>query len=317
MHRLLWALVAALILTVAHSPAFAATHSNRRRHQVDGTSVVLRQNRAQAQKRAITAGLRKAVYQTILKNMGEAATIQYQSRINGAILNEADQYVQSYQMISRKVDSEARLLKVKLDVVVDLTAVDEAIRALHLVDTKKGESRLLFLVQEQVLRAGAQGRKSAIRIESSELGPGERRLMYDFARAGYTPESPRGQREPARPGQIHAAVSGDVDAARALGNLYGCPFVITASATVERERGGAIVGLASARVIRVDDGAVIAIRSKQIRIPRARGARGYRTALSTASARLAESLLPEVKRVFPPPTQAAAPAKSAKPQVRR
>ena len=220
-------------------------------------------------------------------------------------------------MMSRKVDSEARLLKVKLDVVVDLSAVDEAIRALQLTDTKKGETRLLFLVQEQVLRAGAQGRKSAIRIESDKLGTAERRLMYHFARAGYTPVNPRGQREPARPGQIHAAVSGDVDASRALGNLYGCPFVITASATVERERGGAIVSLASARVIRVNDGAVIAIRSKQIRLPHTLGARGYRTALATASARLADSLLPEVKRVFPPPARAAAPARSAKPQVRR
>ncbi len=317
MHRLLWALVAAVMLTVAHGPVFAATHSDKRRHQVSGTSVILRQNRAKAQKRAIAAGLRKAVYQTILKNMGEAAAIQYRSRINGAILDQADQYVQSYQMISRNVDSEARLLKVKLDVVVDLTAVDEAIRALQLTDTKKGESRLLFLVQEQVLRAGAQGRKSAIRIESDKLGTAERRLMYYFARAGYTPVSPRGQREPARPGQIHAAVSGDVDAARALGNLYGCPFVITASATVESEGGRAIVGLASARVIRVDDGAVIAIRSKQIRIPGTRGTRGYRTALATASTRLANSLLPEVRRVFPPPARAATPAKSAKPQVRK
>lgn len=303
MRGLLWALVATLLLSAAHSPAFAATHSSKRRHRVDGTSVILRMNRAKAQKRAISAGLRKAVYQTILRAMGEASMIQYQSRINGAILKAASQYVQSYRVMSREVDSEARLLKVKLDVVVDLTAVNEAVRALQLADAKKGETRLLFLVQEQILRAGAQGRKSAIRIESNKLGTAERRLIYYFARAGYTPVNPRGQREPARPGQIHAAVSGDVDAARALGNLYGCPFVVTASATVERERGGAVVGIASARVIRVDDGAVIAIRSRQIRIAKARGARSYRNALSSASSRLADSLLPEVKRVFPPPTR--------------
>ena len=317
MHSLLGAIVAALMLAVTNGPALAAADSDKRHQQVDGTSVILRQNRAQAQKKAIAAGLRKAVYRTILKNMGEAAMIQYQSRIDGAILKEADQYVQSYRIMSRKVNSKDRLLKVKLDVVVDLTAVNEAIRSLHLTDTKKGKSRLLFLVQEQVLRAGAQGRKSAIRIESDKLGVAERRLMYKFARAGYTPVSPRGQREPARPGQIHAAVSGDVDASRALGNLYGCPFVITASATVERERGGAVVGLANARVIRVDDGAVIAIRSKQIRIRRARGARGYRSALARASTRLADSLLPEVKRAFPPPVRAAVPVKTASPQVRR
>ncbi len=96
-----------------------------------------------------------------------------------------------------------------------------------------------------------------------------------------------------------------MDAARALGSLYGCPFVITASAIVERERGGAVVGLANARVIRVDDGAVLAIRSRQVRIPRARGKRGYKRALASASRRLAKSLIPEVRRVFPPPPRPA------------
>jgi hypothetical protein len=89
-----------------------------------------------------------------------------------------------------------------------------------------------------------------------------------------------------------------VDAA--LGSLYGCPFVITARAIVERERGGAVVSLASARVIRTEDGAVIAIRSRQVRYRRARGMRGYRTALASASSRLARSLIPEIRRVFPP-----------------
>ena len=57
--------------------------------------------------------------------------------------------------------------------------------------------------------------------------------------------------------------------------------------------------------IRTEDGAVIAIRSRQVRYRRARGRRGYRNALASASSRLARSLIPEIRRVFPPPPRPA------------
>ncbi|MDP7665018.1 MAG: hypothetical protein QF451_17490 [Nitrospinota bacterium] len=265
--RLAAALAAALLIA---GPNAAAPQKTKSRFQVDGTSVILRQNRATAQSRAVGAGIRKAVYQAVLQSMGEAAMVQFRSRIDGSILKEAGRYVHSYRMLRHEVDEDAKLVRVGLEVVVDLTAVNEAIRSLQLARVKKGETRLLFLVVEQIFRSGARGGREAIRLEGNKLGTAERRIMLDFARAGYTPINPRGQAVPARPGQILAAVRGDVDAARALGSLYGCPFVITASAIVERERGGAVVGLANARVIRVDDGAVLAIRSRQVRIPRAR-----------------------------------------------
>ncbi len=295
-------LIPAAILALFHAGAIAAP-AGKARLEVDGASVILRQNRAGAQKRAIDSGLRKAVFQAVRQSMGKAESSRYRPRIEGAILSEARRYVRSYRVLGLDVNAGARLLKVRLEVVVDLPAVDEAVRSLKLAKVKKGETRLLFLVEEQVLRAGAGGGKNIFTLKSEKLGTAERRLMLDFARAGYTPVNPRGQREPAQPGQIHAAVSGDLDAARALGSLYGCPFVITASAIVERERGGAVVGVASARVIRVDDGAVIAIRSRQVRLRRARGRRGYNAALASASGRLSATLIPEVRRVFPPPVR--------------
>jgi hypothetical protein len=72
------------------------------------------------------------------------------------------------------------------------------------------------------------------------------------------------------------------------------------------------VSLANARVIRVKDGAVIAIRSKKVRIRKPRGSRALQTALSTSSGRLAISLLPEIRRVYPPPQSSSKKASSRK-----
>ena len=301
-HRLWTLALAALLAAPASAPA---APGNKPRFQVNGTAVILHKNRARAMDRAVDAGLRRAVYQALLQSLGEASMIQFRGRIEGALLKEARQYVQSYRVLGYELATGSRTVKDKLEVVVDLSAVDEAVRALQLAKVEKGEARLLFLIEEQIIRSGLGGRKTTTRLGPDKIGTAERRMMYAFARIGYTPVNPRGQREPARPGQIHAAISGDVDAAQALGSLYGCPFVITAMATVERERGGAVVSLASARVIRTEDGAVIAIRSRQVRYRRARGRRGYRNALASASSRLARSLIPEIRRVFPPPPRPA------------
>ncbi len=228
MNRCLAAALAAALLLAGPGAATAAPQKTKSRFQVDGTSVILRQNLAAAQRRAVGAGLRKSVYQAVLQSMGEAAMVQFRSRIDGAILKEAALYVQSYRMLKHEVDEDVRLVKVGLEVVVDLSVVDEAIRSLQLARVKKGEIRLLFLVVEQIFRSGARGGREAIRLEGKQLGTAERRLMFDFARAGYTPVSPR-----------------------------------------------------------------------------ARGRRSYKSALSSASGRLAKSLIPEVRRVFPPPPRPA------------
>ncbi len=274
--------------------------ASRTRFEVEGASVILRLNEASAQRRAIDDGMRQAVSEAVRQTLGVAAMLRNQRQIEIAILNTSPQFVQRYRVLKRSVDPSAKVLKVRLEVLVDLPAVEESIRSLKLGRTGKNEARLLFLVEEHILRTG--GGKSPVPRGQNRLGVAERRFLYDFARAGYTPVVPRGQRDPARPGQIRAAIGGDQDSARALGNLYGCPFVVTVRAVVERERGGDIVSLASARVIRVEDGAVIAIRSKQVRTRRPRGSRAMQTALSTSSGRLAISLLPEIRRLYPPPS---------------
>ena len=266
---------------------------------MDGASVILRQNEASAQQRAIDDGMRRAVSKAVIRSMGVPSMLRNQERIEKTILKTSPQFVQRYRVLKRSVDPSSKLLKVRLEVLVDLTAVEEAIRSLKLGNTKQKQARLLILVEEQILRPG--GGENSLPMGRNRLGVSEQRFLYDFARAGYTPIVPRGQQDAADPGQIRAAISGDLDSARALGNLYGCPYVVTVRAIVERERGGAIVSLANARVIRVEDGAVIAIRSKQVRNRKPRGSRALQTALSTSSGRLATSLLPEIRRVYPPP----------------
>ncbi len=297
---IVWTITGAgLILAFLSGDARAAANAGRAHFEVDGASVILRLNEASAQKRAIDDGLRNAVLRAVTQSMGEVAMLRHRQRIEKSILNASPRYVQKYRVLKRSVDRSAKVMKVRLEVLVDLSAVEETIRSLKLGRASRKQARLLFLVEEHILRTG--GGKSPLTQTPSRLSVSERRILYDFSRAGYTPIIPRGQRDTARPGQIRAAISGDLNSVRALGSLYGCPFVITMRTVVERERGGAIVSLASARVIRVKDGAVIAIRSKQVRTRKPKGRRALQTALSTSSRRLADSLLPEIRRVYPPP----------------
>lgn len=296
--RRILVLIAVLILAVLSGSVRAAEEAAPSRFAVDGAAAIIRMNEAEAQKRAIEDGLRRAVSQAVRRSVGDAAMEQHRQRLEKSILSASPQFVQRYRVLSRRVNSEDRLLQVHLEVTVDLSAVDETLRSLKLGEGDAKQARLLFLVDEHILRAG--GEKVPVPLGGSHLGVSERRFVYDFARAGYTPIVPKSGDAGSRPARIRAAVSGNLDAARALGSLYGCPIVVTVRAVVERERGGTVVSLASARVIRVKDGAVIAVRSRQVRYRRPRGTRSLQTALSTASGRLGNSLLPEIRRVFPP-----------------
>lgn len=312
--QIVWMIIGTSLGFVLLSGQALAADASRTRFEVEGASVILRLNEASAQRRAIDDGMRQAVAEAVRQTLGVAVMLRNQSQIEKSILKTSPQFVQRYRVLKRSVDPAAKVLKVRLEVLVDLSAVEDSIRSLKLGRTGKKQARLLFLVEEHTLRTG--GGKSPVPRGQNRLGVAERRFLYDFARAGYTPVVPRGQKDSARPGQIRAAIDGDQDSARELGNLYGCPFVVTVRAVVERERGGAIVSLASARVIRVEDGAVIAIRSKQVRTQRPRGSRAMQTALSTSSGRLAIALLPEIRRLYPPPPprkKAATPGQKAKP----
>ena len=234
-----------LILAFLSGDARAAANAGRAHFEVDGASVILRLNEASAQKRAIDDGLRNAVLRAVTQSMGEVAMLRHRQRIEKSILNASPRYVQKYRVLKRSVDRSAKVMKVRLEVLVDLSAVEETIRSLKLGRASRKQARLLFLVEEHILRTG--GGKSPLTQTPSRLSVSEHRILYDFSRAGYTPIIPRGQRDTARPGQIRAAISGDLNSVRALGSLYGCPFVITMRTVVERERGGAIVVAAVAQ----------------------------------------------------------------------
>ncbi len=270
------------------------------RFEAEGQAVILREDEARAQERAIQSAFRNALLSAARQSVGERGLSLYRSEIEGSLLRRSHEYIRSYRVLGLEVDPGGQIMKVRLEAVVDLPAVDEVLRSLRLARAETGQVRVLFLVEERILGEGAPPSEDALQLSQSEAGAAERRLMYLFAQAGYTAVNPRAQRDPAQPGQIGAAIRGDTGAARILGSLCGCRLVVTARAVAERERDGAFVGLANARVLRVKDGAVIAIRSNQVRLGPGR-ARGFETVLSLAGAHLAASLLPEVRRVFPPP----------------
>jgi hypothetical protein len=262
--QIVWILIGACLGIALSSGHARAAEASRTRVEVEGVSVILRLNEASAQKRAIDDGMRRAVSEAVRQTLGVAAILRNQGRIEKSILKSSPQFVQRYRVLKRSVDPAAKALKVRLEVLVDLTAVEESIRSLKLERKGKKQARLLFLVEEHILSTG--GEKSPVPRGQNRLGVAERRFLYDFARAGYTPRLFRANKgtppAPARFARLSAAI----------------------------------------RTRRVEDGAVIAIRSKQVRTRRPRGSRAMQTALSTSSGRLAISLLPEIRRLYPPPS---------------
>jgi hypothetical protein len=250
------------------------------------------------------------VLRAVRQAVGEAGFARYRRQIEGSVLAAGRDYVRSYRVLRVAVDAAERVVQVRVEAVVDWPALDEALRALRLARAEGGELRVLFLVEERVLGGAAAP------AGDPPPGPGiaEERLTLPFQESGYAAVRPQGQREAFPPSQVAAALRGEMGAARLLGELCGCRLVVTARAVSERERNGALVALANGRILRVEDGAVIAIRSSQVRLPPGR-ARSHEAALAAAAGRLGAQLLAEARRALPP-RAAPAPAVPAGPGSR-
>ena len=309
---LLPALLAAL-LALGPASARGAAHTPQgpegvARFEVEGEAVILRGNQAAAQDRAVDGALRLAVLRAVRQAVGEEGLARYRRQIEGSVLASGRDYIRSYRVLHMAADAQGRVVQVRLEAVVDWPALDEALRALRLARAEAGELRVLFLVEERVL--GDPPPSGA-----PPPGPGiaEERLSLPFQEAGYAIVRPQAQREVFPPSQVAAALKGEMGAARLLGGLCGCRLVVTARAVSERERNGALVALANGRILRVEDGAVIAIRSSQVRLPPGR-ARSHEAALAASAGRLGAQLLAEARRALPPPASSApAPAVQKKP----
>ncbi len=284
-------------------PAAAAAGSAGEgvRFEVEGESAVKGLNRAGAAKSAVRNAFRKAVSQVAAEIMGKERFRRNRPAIENALLRQSDKFIRRYRVLSQSAPPSREKIKVRLEVNVDRSWVSDVLRSLRLMETKAEIVRVLFLVEERILGKRRRERGEPLPFETNEIGTAERRLLIRFAQAGYVPMDPRAQREPAAPGQIGAAVRGDINAARALGALCRCPIVITARAIAERQGDGAFAAFASARAIRTKDGRVLAFRSKQVRIRPTGRFQGHEAALTRAGDELAAALLSEVRRAHPPP----------------
>ena len=267
------------------------------RFEVEGEAVILRGNQAAAQDRAVDGALRLAVLRAVRQAVGEEGLARYRRQIEGSVLAAGREYIRSYRVLHMAADSSGRVVQVRLEALVDWPALDEALRALQLARAEAGELRVLFLVEERVLG-------DSPRPDEPLPGPGiaEERLSLPFQEAGYAIVRPQTQNEAFPPSQVAAALRGEMGAARVLGGLCGCRLVVTARTVSERERNGALVALANGRIIRAEDGAVIAIRSSQVRLPPGR-ARSHEAALAAAAGQLGAQLLAEARRALPPPAR--------------
>ncbi|MBI3129320.1 MAG: hypothetical protein HYZ11_17055 [Candidatus Tectomicrobia bacterium] len=295
---LLAALLAALPVFPGAAPGSTAPPEGVARFEVEGEALILRGNQAAAQERAVENALRRAVLRAVRQAVGEEGLARYRRQIEGSILATGRDFIRSYRILHMGTDAGGTSVQARLEALVDWPGLDEALRALRLARPAGREQRVLFLVEERVL--GQDG------VQAAEGVPGiaEERLTLPFQEAGYSVLRPPAQGETFPPSQVAAALRGEMGAARLLGGLCGCRLVVTARAVSERERNGALVALANGRIIRVEDGAVIAIRSYQVRLPPGR-ARSHEAALAAAAGQLATQLLAEARRAVPPPPPAA------------
>lgn len=86
-------LFSALILVMLSSGVRAAEEAAPSRFVVDGAAAITRMNEAEAQKRAIEDGMRRAVSQVVRRSVGEAAMEQHRQRLEKSILSASPQFV--------------------------------------------------------------------------------------------------------------------------------------------------------------------------------------------------------------------------------
>ena len=137
----------ALVLVFVGTSGYGATNPVVRQLNVLGTAVVHDKNLADGRQNAVNDALVAAVGQVVLEMLTGETVVRRFQLINDSILNERNNYIQNYRVLTESVSGNTVRTLVQVDVAVDRVSRDLSRMGLALADAVY--PRILFMVAEK------------------------------------------------------------------------------------------------------------------------------------------------------------------------
>jgi len=281
--------VALFCLLLSPISGLAQQDMNSRIIEADGAGVVINDDLALARDNAINDSLRKAVEQAVGTVISSETIVQNYEVINDRIYARSQGYVQNYTLLKENVSDS--LYRVQVRATVALGTIKDDLRALGLLMARKGMPRIMVLMAEQNV---GQARPSYF-WQAVDLSVSENVIQMNFLKDGFTFVD-RATLE----GKIkNITIRGNEmsnSAAIRLGKEVDAELVIVGKAFAKYA--GNIAGTTmkslqsdvTARVIRTDNGVVIASAMEHGAAVHIDDITGGSEAIKKASEKLAENL---------------------------
>lgn len=228
-----------------------------------GDGNIIANDLAKARDDAIQDALRNAVEQTVGMLISSETITKNFMTIDDRIYSKSTGYVHKYDIVSEGKENEF-VYRVKIKAIVKKGMITDDLAAIGLLLRRKNLPRIMVLIQENNLST-----KSGTVIDMN-INTSETKLMEIMMEKGFTFVDMEAVKMKIDKTTAIAAISGDVDAAKNLGLMFGAEIVILGKAVssvatgMEQKLGGMKSCQAdiTLRVIDVSNGEIIAVGSQ-------------------------------------------------------
>ncbi len=225
---------------------------------VEGTGVVIKNNAALARDNAVNDALRKAVEQAVGMFVSSETMVESYQIIDEGIYSKARSYIQNYRIVNENLDESIYVVKVRAT--VSVASIGNYLQSSGILMARQEMPRIMVVIAEQ--NVGQQ--YSNYRLVSTELTISEDVIKSKFLERGFTFVDHMALRD-----EIDVEKSCSDEYAVSLGKRKDAELVIVGKALARYS--GDVAGTTmksfraniTAKVIRTDNGVVIASASAQ------------------------------------------------------
>lgn len=269
----------------------------------EGVAILRGKETAVARDQAIEDALRKAVEQAVGTWISSETMVQNYQLLSDRIYSRSQGYVQNYQVLSESKKGE-NLYSVKVQATIRAGELKDDLEAIGVLMERKRKPRLMVFIAEQNVGEPAPRFWWGGSREVTDLTVAETVINEKFLAKGFPMIDQKAAAKRIQASKAYRVSDLTNEDARTLGNQFDAEIVIVGKAlakyvgNIEGTSMKSFSGSVTARVIRTDDGSVIATSHASVPAPHIDTVAGGSKAIELASAKVADDLIDKIIKVW-------------------
>lgn len=266
-----------------------------------GQAAIVNNDKAMARDKAIEDALRRAVEQVVGTMVtSESRTKDYQL-IEDNIYTHSKGYVESYKIISEKVEDNVYIVEVQAD--VSAGKIEGKLQAIGIAIARKGKPRVMFLISEQNVGQESPSYWWGTTASVSDIGIVENTMINIFQKNGFTVIDRQAVSGKIKVRDAYRVASLSSDAAKSIANQTDAQIVIFGQA-IAKSLGNLPIGTSpdspkyptasanmSVRALNTDNGEILATATGEHVYPHPSEVSAGNSALRMAAEKVAKQLI--------------------------